>query len=195
MTMNEVSSNNEVKDRMIVSRRTFVKPDEGGYEIGDIISFNLATGEYVTFMAMKINDDGSALFVAKNCIDEDRKMNTSNTTEGGYEASAMRKYLNRKLLAVFPEGIRSRMQPMEYGDHIRLLKYDELFDEDSDSYLAPMRDRRNRIALSPEDDDWTWYWLQDVRSSAAFAAVSGTGSAYSTNASNALGIRPAITLI
>lgn len=38
------------------------------------------------------------------------------------------------------------------------------------------------------------YWLQDVRSSAHFANVNNAGAAYPTNASNALGIRPAITL-
>lgn len=40
-----------------------------------------------------------------------------------------------------------------------------------------------------------WYWLRDVVSAAAFALVSGTGTAYCNGASGAIGVRPVVGLI
>ena len=84
------------------------------------------------------------------------------------------------------------MVAFENGDHLRLLTYEEVFEENR---LEPMRNRRNRIAdRGCNSDELEWWWLQDAESAAHFAHVSLGGNATFGGASLALGVRPAFKI-
>ena len=175
---------------MRVYRRITEKNVEA-FRIGDVIKFTLTTGEKVEAMAMREEKDGT-LFVTVDCLEEERPMNDSNTTEGGYEKSALRKVLNSEIYDTFPEDIKEKMVTFANGDFLRLLTEDEVF---GDERLEPMNNRRNRIAdRGAGSDELEWWWLQDVYSAAAFARVSYAGTAYCNFASPALGVRPAFKI-
>ena len=173
---------------MKVIRRITEEVD--AYRVGDVISFTLTTGEKVSAMAMKEEEDGT-LFVTVDCLEEERPMN-SDTTEGGYEACSLRKVLNSEIYDTFPDEIKDKMVAFENGDHLRLLTYEEVFEENR---LEPMRNRRNRIAdRGCNSDELEWWWLQDAESAAYFAYVGSRGYAFSGGASLAAGVRPAFKI-
>ena len=91
------------------------------------------------------------------------------------------------------------------GDLLRLPTEREILGEniygveedDSVKQWEPMKKRKNRIAFQGKGTDtWEWYWLQNKYdgSAAAFALVGRNGNAYSGNASNAYGVRPAFKI-
>ena len=174
---------------MKVIRRITEEVD--AYRVGDVISFTLTTGEKVSAMAMKEEEDGT-LFVTVDCLEEERPMNRNDTTKGGYEACSLRKVLNSEIYDTFPDEIKDKMAAFENGDHLRLLTYEEVFEENR---LEPMRNRRNRIAdRGCNSDELEWWWLQDARTAARFAFVLTDGDAYCHGASLALGVRPAFKI-
>lgn len=174
---------------MKVIRRITEEVD--AYRVGDVISFTLTTGEKVSAMAMKEEEDGT-LFVTVDCLEEERPMNSGGTTEGGYEACSLRKVLNSEIYGTFPDEIKDKMVAFENGDYLRLLTYEEVFEENRPE---PMRNRRNRIAdRGCNSDEPEWWWLQDAVSAAYFALVDSDGRAYYYGASFALGVRPAFKI-
>ena len=77
-------------------------------------------------MATAIRDEGDGmLFLFDEYLDEVRQMNSRNSTDGGYHASEMRKYL-KELTEEFPEKLRKRMAAVENGDLLRLLTITEM---------------------------------------------------------------------
>lgn len=171
--------------------RRITEENVEAFRIGDVINFTLTTGEKVEAMAMREEKDGM-LFVTVDCLEEERSMNETNTTKGGYEKSALRKVLNSEIYDTFPEDIKEKMVPFTNGDFLRLLTEDEVF---GDERLEPMNNRRNRIAdRGAGSDELEWWWLQDVYSAAYFAFVSGTGYASCYLASSAFGVRPAFKI-
>jgi len=161
------------------------------FRIGDVINFTLTTGEKVEAMAMREEKDGM-LFVTVDCLEEERSMNEANTTKGGYEKSELRKALNSEIYDAFPDEIKDKMVAFENGDHLRLLTYEEVFEENR---LEPMRNRRNRIAgRGCNSDELEWWWLQDAFTAAAFALVHYYGNATYNGASSANGVRPAFKI-
>jgi hypothetical protein len=186
-------------DEITVHHNIVVKTDE--YEVGDIIDFTLTTGEQVSAMAMRQEEDGM-LFVLVDCLKDERPMNEENTNMGGYEASDLRKALNEEIYPTFPDSLKARMKPVYKEDKLRLLTAMEVFgenpygDEDNGTQLEPMKERKNRIAFQGKGtDEWEWYWLQNVKkdSAAYFAGVNSRGYA-SSNASYAGGVRPAFKI-
>ncbi|MCD8396124.1 MAG: hypothetical protein LUD12_02865 [Lachnospiraceae bacterium] len=161
--------------------------------VGDIISFKLKTGEKVKAMAVDQDAEGTT-FLFVNCLNEEYRMNPINTTEGGYEASELRKTLNTAILASFPKKIMYRMIPVFNGDLLTIPDKANIFENESQQPWEPMKQRRNRIAFRGENEAFDWYWLRDVISSAYFAIVGGNGNAYYANASNVLGVRPAFKI-
>lgn len=171
------------------------------FEVGDVIGFTLTDGEEVEAMAMKVEDDG-VIFALVDCLVEEMPMQRDGK-------DIMREYLNKDVYIRFPEEIRNMMKPFERGDMLRLMTECEVFGYChygsealyQDKQFEPMKDRRNRIAYQGKDgseDEWEWYWLADrlrgVTSSAYFAVVYSYGYAYSSDASNSLGVRPAFKL-
>ena len=175
----------------VVQRTKMVEVEE--FEIGDVISFELTTGQEVSAMAMRKEENGM-LFVFMDLLDEYIPMNRSNSTEGGYEESYLRKVLNGRILKTFDADFVDKMIPFENGDLLRILTYTEVFgDTDGEGQLEPMKEARNRVAF--KDGCTDWYWLQDVASATLFAAVAGYGCASSTGAClTYVGVRPAFLL-
>lgn len=176
--------------------------DRDDYKVGDVIDFTLTTGEKVSAMAMRQEEDGM-LFVFVDCLAKEYPMNEQKTNMGGYECCDLRETLNTEIFATFPDSIKSRMKPVYKEDKLRLLTAMEVFgnnpygDEDNGSLLPLMKEIRNRIAFQGRGTDiWEWWWLQNsVKDFAAhFARVNSYGLAYSSHASNDYGVRPAFKI-
>lgn len=193
-----IDSKEVVNDTVDVQRTITVDTDE--YEVGDVITFSLTTGEVVSAMAMRQEEDGM-LFVFVDCLKDRQPMNEEDSNMGGYEASDLRKKLNEEILPTFPTSIRNRMKPVYKEDKLRLLTAMEVFgentygDEDHGEPIPLMKKRRNRIAFQGyATDEWEWYWLQNTYVASAFACVYSIGGASFANASNSLGVRPAFKI-
>lgn len=176
---------------------------EGTFEVEDIISFELASGEKVQAMAMEQTDKGM-LFMLVDCLATEYRMNSRSTNKGGYDATELRKKLNGEILASFPDEVRKRMAAFDNGDYLRLPTEKEIFGEnvygeeepDSVKQFEPMKERRNRIAFQGMNGDWEWYWLANAvkNTAACFASVDDDGGASCSFASYSRGVRPAFLL-
>lgn len=181
------------------------------FELGDVISFDLTTGEKVQAMAVRETPTGM-LFMTVDCFKNEQKMfENLNRAEGvDYEHSDLRKKLNGEILESFPEEIRERMVGMRVGqtncfDMLRIPTEREIFGENPYGVDEPksarrfygMEERRNRIAWQgSKTGEFEWYWLQNkVEDSASyFAFVNNSGYAYYFDASNSIGVRPVFLL-
>lgn len=183
---------------MLVKKSRWVDADKYGYEVEDVIAFKLTDGEKVQAMAVQQENDGM-LFCLVDCLADEHSMNDTNTNEGGYEGSDLRKKLNTEIIARFPADIKAVMVPFENGDYLRLPTEKEIFGENyygeyESPYVQqwkPMKQRRNRIAFQGKNGGWEWYWLQNkCRDSAVcFAYVYNGGSADYYYASDSNGVR------
>ena len=176
-----------------------VKMDVDTFKVSDIIKFKLTDGEKVQAMAVQQENDGM-LFCLVDCLADEYSMNDTNTNEGGYEGSDLKKKLNTEIIARFPADIKAMMVPFGNGDYLRLPTEKEIFGENyygeyESPYVQqwkPMKQKRNRIAFQGKNGGWEWYWLQNkCRDSAAnFAGVQGGGLSDFYDASASLGVRP-----
>ena len=198
---------------MEVTRKTKIETE--AFELGDIIKFKLADGQKVKAMAVRQDENGT-LFVTVDCLKDCYPMFKNHGAMGSMEIcyfnSDLRYYLNKEVLKLFPEEIRSRMNVMPVGnneyDLLRIPTEREIFgenpygEEESKEVkrFKGMKKRRNRIAFRATEDnkeDWEWYWLQNkVKDEAAyFTLVTNTGSAnYYYSASSSRGVRPVFLL-
>lgn len=190
----------EVKRKMTVDTEMF--------ELGDIISFKLTTGEKVQARAVKETPNGM-LFVTVDCLKEEQPMfkNTDDMEDEdfSYDNSDLRKVLNGAILATFPAEIRDRMKVV-YGDSdlLRIPSEKEIFgtneygqEEGKVKQFKGMKNRRNRIAWQgSKTGAFEWYWLMNRHKEYAsnFANVAYDGSADYGTASNSLGVRPVFLL-
>lgn len=167
----------------------------GEFKVGDQIQI----GKY-TATCQKVARKG-ALFLLDQYLDEPFKMNQENTNEGGYEASDLRKELQKNSVLEIFDSVREMMVPFKNGDLLRI-PYAEEFFGDVDSYEPSgkkqwplMKDRKNRIAIR-EGEPYEWGWLQNkLKSSGAhFALVNALGGAYYAGASRSIGVRPVFRL-
>lgn len=167
----------------------------GEFKVGDQIQI----GKY-TATCQKVARKG-ALFLLDQYLDEPFKMNQENTNEGGYEASDLRKELQKNSVLEIFDSVREMMVPFKNGDLLRI-PYAEEFFGDVDSYEPSgkkqwplMKDRKNRIAIR-EGEPYEWGWLQNkLKSSGAhFATVNYYGHASSYGASHSYGVRPVFRL-
>ena len=161
--------------------------------VGDRIKVKLPTE---THWATAYKKSGSVVFfIFDDCLDELRPMNSTDTTEGGYEASEMRQFL-KVVSGQFPEKLKKKMVPDGSGDYLYLLTLREVCGcnekwEETSGQLDFFKDRKNRIATCKEDEYANW-WLRDVVSATYFARVDDGGVASGNGASNAgIGVRPA----
>lgn len=167
----------------------------GEFKVGDQIQI----GKY-TATCQKVARKG-ALFLLDQYLDEPFKMNQENTNEGGYEASDLRKELQKNSVLEIFDSVREMMVPFKNGDLLRI-PYAEEFFGDVDSYEPSgkkqwplMKDRKNRIAIR-EGEPYEWGWLQNKlkSSGAAFAHVAYYGCPLSSYASYSSGVRPVFRL-
>lgn len=181
------------------------------FELGDIISFDLTTGEKVQAMAVRETPNGM-LFMTVDCLKTEYKMfeSVSRAEVVDYEHSDLRQKLNGEILESFPEEIRERMVGMRVGqtncfDMLRIPTEREIFGENPYGADEPksvrrfygMEERRNRIAWQgSKTGEFEWYWLQNRAEDTAsgFAVVGDGGNAYSPHAGLSFGVRPVFLL-
>lgn len=194
---------------MKVIRKTKINTDL--FELGDIISFTLTTGENVKAKAIREPPNGM-LFITVDCLKDEQKMfeNPGRAEKVDYEHSDLRKKLNGEILDTFPEEIKGRMVGMRIGntncfDMLRIPTEREIFGENPCGKDEPvfvrrfygMENRRERIAFQgSETGTWELYWLQNkVEDSASrFAFVHTGGDATYYDASDSFGVRPVFLL-
>lgn len=167
-------------------------------EYGDVIPFDMKDGEHVEAIVIAV-EGSAAVCTFIDALKDDHYMNEDWTSEGGYLASDMRKYLNGELLERFPDEIRERLQQDENGDYLRLFTEKEVFgknyyseepQEDVEQYYY-FKNRKNRIALSGHAGEYrALWWLRDVAASARFAFVVSYGLCDNNGAGYSLGVRP-----
>lgn len=182
---------------MKVTRKIKLETDKN--RVGDIISFKLTDGEKIRARAVKQEEDGM-LFCAIDCLKGEYPMNKNGSNEGGYASSDLRMKLNTEILCKFPRKIREHMQPMEYGDLLRIPTEQEIFGEnkygeaDSAEQWLCMKKRRNRMALCEEE--LCWYWLQNqyTENASHFCDVYSDGRADACRAGSSVGVRPVFLL-
>ena len=167
----------------------------GEFKIGDQIPI----GKY-SATCQKVTKKG-ALFLLDQYLDRPFKMNQRNTNEGGYEASDLRKELQKNSILKIFDPVRETMVPFKNGDLLRI-PYAEEFFGDIDSYepsgkkqWSLMKDRKDRIAIR-EGEAYEWGWLQNkLKSSGAlFAIVASFGDPGYYGASDSCGVRPVFRL-
>lgn len=197
---------------MEVTRKTKIETET--FELGDTIKFKLADGQKVKAMAVRQDENGT-LFVTVDCLKDCYPMFKNPEAMGSMEIcyfnSDLRHYLNKEVLKLFPEEIRSRMNVMPVGnnayDLLRIPTEREIFGENpygkeeskEVKRFKGMKKRRNRIAFRATEDNkeaWEWYWLQNnVKDEAAhFTNVGNGGIAYYYDASYSYGVRPVFLL-
>lgn len=165
------------------------------FKVGDQIE----VGKY-TATCQKITRKG-ALFLLDQYLGTAYQMNHENTNEGGYEASDLRKELQKEEVLDIFGSVRDMMVPFKNGDLLRIPYAEEFFGDDDDyepsgkKQWSLMKDRRNRIAIR-EGDAYEWGWLQNKvkSSSASFANGDGYGNTDYGNASDSSGVRPVFRL-
>ena len=179
---------------MEVLRETKIETDR--FEIGDRILVKFKNEEHYATAIQR--EENGALFLLDDCLDKPQPMNKERTTEGGYEASYMRKYL-QDISGELPEELKSRIVKTEDGDLLRLLSLREVFGldedyEDTEGQIPWMADRRHRVTVM-KDANYAHWWLRDVVSASYFARVNGHGGAHCGSASGAwVGVRPAFAI-
>lgn len=167
----------------------------GEFKVGDQIQLGKHTAT-----CQKVTKKG-ALFLLDQYLDEPFKMNREDTNEGGYEASDLRKSLQKNSILEIFHPVREMMVPFKNGDLLRI-PYAEEFFGDTDFYEPSgkkqwplMKDRKNRIAIR-EGEAYEWGWLQNkLKSSGAyFAHVGNGGRPNYSDASHSFGVRPVFRL-
>lgn len=173
-----------------------IKVTTDHFEVGDRIKVKLPENIY-TATAILDEDDGM-LFILDQYLDDPMPMNKKGGTDGGYDASDLRKHL-QKVAETFPDKLKKTMIRFDNGDFLRLLTLQEMRGKDEnfnncDGQIHWMeKDRRHRIA-SRKGEEYEWGWLATVVLGMYFAYVDCSGSASYTDEWHYYGIRPVFKL-
>ena len=174
------------------------------YKVGDVVEFELTTGEKVRMIAVNQKRDMMEFCFAE-CLSARYQMNSRDTNEGGFEESLLRRILNEEIIQTFPREIYDKMVPFDNGDYLSIPTEEQIFGkniygepitDDNIEQWDIMKQTKNRIALLGLTGATTWYWLRNksVQSASDFCVVGNYGDAYSLGASASLGVRPLLNL-
>lgn len=175
----------------------------GGWHEGDRIRFTLEGGEAAEAFAVRQLEDGAALFIFTDCLDEEEQLHDVPGRYDGWDGCSLRKILNGRILERFPEEIRKLMRRFDNGDLLQIPSEMEIFGEriwgraEEGTQFPAMRDRRNRIAFQGYGSNaWEWYWLRTVSPGGTgdAAVVNNAGDAASLAAAYSFGVRPLFIL-
>lgn len=173
---------------------------------GDEIPVTLKTGENVTFEAT-YDENGKLYFVLRDCLEDEHVMNKSRTNEGGWAASDMRRYLNKTIFALLPDGLQAVIAPakiaqiidgerVECEDNLFLISKTQAFGkgdwteyEPDDTHLDIFKTERDRVKECGNNGTWFW-WLRSplASSSTNFCIVATNGASDSGSATNSNGV-------
>lgn len=174
------------------------------YKVGDVVEFELTTGEKVRMIAVNQKRDMMEFCFAE-CLSARYQMNTRDTNEGGFEESLLRRILNEEIIQTFPTEIYDKMVPFDNGDYLSIPTEEQIFGkniygepitDDSTEQWDIMKQTKNRIALQGLAGATTWYWLRNksVQSASDFCYVNYGGLANAYGASCSGGVRPLLNL-
>lgn len=174
------------------------------FEIGDEIYDELKTGEPITLVVVEKDKpfDGDVMFMLKDCLRATYPMNDTDTNEGGWKASKLRKVLNTEILALLPDDMRAAIKPRVIdgeSDLLWLASREEVFGSgsrlagnfDSSEQMAYYKRRGNRIkALGDEGEDAYNWWERSpyASGSTGFCRVNSNRDAISGSASTSYGV-------
>lgn len=181
---------------MKVTRKVQFKTNE--ICVGDRITVRLSGFGKFTATAQRVTDKG-ILFLFDEVIAR-HLMNETNTNEGGFDKSDMRRWLRETVLPAFPEKLRTRIREITLPTYGEIFGHDDFyenFEPDDDEQFELMKRRGNRVC--DFEDDWCWWWLRNATkrsvSSAYFADVNSGGYANYCGASASAGVRPEFWLV
>lgn len=174
------------------------------YKVGDVVEFELTTGEKVRMIAVNQKRDMMEFCFAE-CLSARYQMNSRDTNEGGFEESLLRRILNEEIIQTFPREIYDKMVPFDNGDYLSIPTEEQIFGkniygepitDDNIEQWDIMKQTKNRIALLGLTGATTWYWLRNksVQSASDFCLVDAGGNAASYGASYSDGVRPFLNL-
>lgn len=181
-------------DRMEKGRRAESEEETNRLQVGDKIEVQF--GNETHFATAIQQKDDVMLFLTDDYLDDAMPMNPTDTTEGGWEGSELRKRLQD---IAKNTDIKDYLTPFENGDFLTLLSTQEMFGHDEnynkcDGQIEWLKDRWHRIA-GRKWDAYERGWLRSVVSASTLAFVSDAGTLVgSACASAALGVRPAFAI-
>ena len=177
----------------------------GSYKIGDTKWMRLSSGEKVLMQIVGFSCDELASgngvarisWISKYLLNDSLAMNSTATTEGGWETSGLRTYLNSTIKPMLPENIRNGIQSVKKysstyengglvkdgqttNDDLWIPNYKELYSSSNwyetqgASYSTVFTDnitRKKQVA-----GDFGIYWLRTSSSSKKFGVVNAEGS-------------------
>lgn len=178
---------------------------------GDLIPFALKTGEEVAVRATR-DESGKLFFVLDDCLEDEHAMNKQRTTEGGWAACEMRRYLNKTVLALLPDELQAVIVPtkivqivsgerVETEDKLFLLSRTQVFGKGSwserepeDTQLDCFTREKDRVKECGENGTWFW-WLRSANTGYNFNVVTSSGFNYNTSADYSYGVALGFCLI
>lgn len=179
---------------MKIYRKCLLKMED--LQIGDQIKVKLKGFGKFTATLQQIDPEGF-MFMFDQCIAK-KAMNKSDTNEGEYDASDLRKWLDSSVINAFPKKLRKRIEWITLPSAEQIFDSDnrfinKYFESTNDTFFPLMKKRKNRMAFFK--DDLTWYWLRNATKkdifASLFATVDGYGNASYIGASRPFnGIRP-----
>lgn len=177
-----------------------MKIETNHFQVGDRIKFKFDGSKY---SATAIQQQGDKmLFVFDQYLDDARRMKATNTTDGGYDASEMKQYLNElgnKFAQKMQKKYGVQLCKGYHGDYLWLLSLQEVcglnegFDA-CDGQIPYFKNRRHRIA-ERRGCSYEYMWLRSVATPVDFALVNNHGGASYSYAFNSLGVRPAFKIL
>lgn len=180
-----------------------VNGGQGGFKVGDQIPI----GKYYTATCQKVGKNG-AIFMFDQLLDYFEVMNQRLTNGGGYELSDLRVFFKTFAMNSMFDEVREFMVPFKKtGDFLRIPTAEEMFGPEeihnsvetlSHKKQWPlMKDRLNRIGFRGEDQEISWYWLQNKikESDTLFSSVNNLGYPYEAKASFTHGVRVVFRLL
>lgn len=186
------------------------------YAVGDTKLLELSSGEklYMQLVALdtdvKADDTGNArmTWISKGLMATTQKMNSSNTTSGGWESCALRTYLSGTVKPLLPETVRNAIVPVKkysstYSSAIVVdgqNTTDELwipsnqevaggttYETSGTHYSTIFSSDAKRTKYLPSGAAYVW-WLRSAFGSTTFRFVSNGGGVSSSSASSAYGV-------
>lgn len=191
---------------MKVTRSISTTIETEQFELGDVISFTLTTGEDVKAKAVLETPNGM-LFMTVDCLKDKRKMMVREPAFISYMSSDLRKKLNGEIFESFPDEIKSRMVEMRMEnnefDMLRIPTEREILGKNVyDNWpkfvvarqFYGMENCRERIALGA--GGFTKYWLANRVDETGFyfVVIDTDGNAISRNCFGFFGVRPVFLL-
>lgn len=192
---------------MKVTRSISTTIEAEQFELGDVISFRLTTGEDVKAKAVLETPEGM-LFMTVDCLKDKQKMMVREPSFISYTSSDLRKKLNAEILNTFPDEIKRRMVGMQVGntnefDMLRIPTEREIFGKSVydnwpkfvvERQFYGMENCRERIALGAVG--FTKYWLANRVDETGFyfVVIDTDGNAISRNCFGFFGVRPVFLL-